>query len=592
MSDELYLHLVRRDCPLPPGTHVVVYCRDLGGEEQDRSVQQQIDAAAEYCQHHNLVLEHTYIDEAKLSSNTEKRDDLQRLLDDLRSRFKRINDRYKREKLTQERPFGVIFWKSNRLGRDSIDATNIKTDLRLRGITIIDLLTSANTGNAGIDLLIEAFQQWQDEQLLDEISQNSRRGLAQLVGLRDTDPEFLRYNPDWQPTGAYLSLMPGGVPRGFKGERIQIGVYKRKRGRASGEPRIVQRIVPDPDTWDRCRTAWEMRRSGATIGEIHNATHLFKNTNGYDTFFGNRIYTGDLEYGDKTYESFVPALIPKDWFDEEQLRRAERKRKLQGKKVKPEFEPNRVGKEYLLSGLVFCGAVDGEEHPMHIESIPAKKGKRGNYSFFMCTTRKNSRKARCQAGRVSLRALEQAVIGSLMTRVLTRENLQPLAREIAKTVVERNQDVDVRITALENQLDEVQQSLSHLVDAIERMGYAADIQRRYDQRKGEEARLLAELSTLKSMHVTPSKIVGVSDAALDQWIEYIRDALGGGDRGVARRALRQFVEKIVVKNETGTLYYTFPLEDDLYMPSLRSVDLMRLQSNLFFPQVAPLTSSN
>ncbi len=83
----------------------------------------------------------------------------------MRSRFKRINDRYKREKFTQERPFGVIFWKSNRLGRDSIDATNIKTDLRLRGITIIDLITSANTGNAAIDSLIEAFQQWQDEQL-------------------------------------------------------------------------------------------------------------------------------------------------------------------------------------------------------------------------------------------------------------------------------------------------------------------------------------------------------------------------------------------------------------------------------------------
>ncbi len=23
-----YLHLIRQDCPLPPGTHVVGYCRD------------------------------------------------------------------------------------------------------------------------------------------------------------------------------------------------------------------------------------------------------------------------------------------------------------------------------------------------------------------------------------------------------------------------------------------------------------------------------------------------------------------------------------------------------------------------------------
>jgi hypothetical protein len=37
-SDNRYLHLIRQDCLLPPGTHVVGYCRDSGGEEQDCSV--------------------------------------------------------------------------------------------------------------------------------------------------------------------------------------------------------------------------------------------------------------------------------------------------------------------------------------------------------------------------------------------------------------------------------------------------------------------------------------------------------------------------------------------------------------------------
>jgi hypothetical protein len=70
-NDNRYLHLIRQDCPLPPGTHVVVYCRDSGGDEQDRSVAQQIDIAREYCQHHNLVLDKLYVDKSKLSSNTE-----------------------------------------------------------------------------------------------------------------------------------------------------------------------------------------------------------------------------------------------------------------------------------------------------------------------------------------------------------------------------------------------------------------------------------------------------------------------------------------------------------------------------------------
>lgn len=27
-----YLHLVHQDCLLPPGTHIVAYCRDSGGK--------------------------------------------------------------------------------------------------------------------------------------------------------------------------------------------------------------------------------------------------------------------------------------------------------------------------------------------------------------------------------------------------------------------------------------------------------------------------------------------------------------------------------------------------------------------------------
>src|SRR5512134_1859775 len=93
-----YLRLIRQDCPLPPGTHVVGYCRDSGGEEQDRSVSQQADTIREYCAHHHLVLDKLYLDEARKSSNTDKREALQDMLYDLRTNFKRINDRYRREK--------------------------------------------------------------------------------------------------------------------------------------------------------------------------------------------------------------------------------------------------------------------------------------------------------------------------------------------------------------------------------------------------------------------------------------------------------------------------------------------------------------
>lgn len=583
-SDNRYLHLVRQDCPVPAGTHVVVYCRDSGGEEQDRSVQQQMDVAREYCDHHNLVLEQTYVDEAKLSSNTDKRNALQEMLLDLRRRFKQINDRYKRQKATVEKPFGVIFWKSNRLGRDSIEATNIKTDLRLRGITLIDLMTSANTGNSAADALIEAFQQWKDEQDLDEISENARRGLADLVSTRDDDPEFLKYNPDWEVTGNYLGIRPGGIPRGFKGERVQIGVYSRKHGRKSSESRIVQRLVPDPDYWERCLMAWRMRHEGASYNEVHRATRLYKNANGYDTFFSNPIYTGDIVYGGKLYKNFVPAMIPHEWFEAEQKRQAENAKKHNGKKVERKVEPRRVGANHLLSGLVVCGHIDGEEHPMNVETIPAKKGKRGRYSFFICNTMKNSRGDACQAKRVGTKSLDQTVIDNLLAHVLTVENLQPLAQEIIKSLEERTSDAGIRISALEDKLAEVQSQLENLMDALENMGYAKHLQQRYNTRRREEEELLNEIRILQKLQVEPLDMAQISTEALESWIEHIRHAFEAEDKTLARRIIQQFVAKIVIKEGTGTLYYTFPFppdtsSDEVYMPSLRDLDLERAISN-------------
>jgi hypothetical protein len=351
-SDNRYLHLIRQDCPLPPGTHVVVYCRDSGGEEQDRSVAQQIETAREYCQHHALILERVYADESRSGATVEKRNQLQEMLTNLNLRFRQIRNLNKRQEQMDRHPFGVVVWKSNRLGRDSIETTFIKADLRIRGITIVNLVPSLETGDAKIDALFEVVQQYQDEKLLEEISDGARRGLADLVGLRDNDPLFRLHNPDW-PTndGRYLSILPGTLPIGFRAEQVLVGLRERKGRKQGGEKHYVQRMVPNRDQslWERCQLAWKMRSEGAGIKKILHATRLFKSVSGFDHFFGNRIYTGDLEYGGKIYENFVEPMISRECFEDEQKRRAARAAKLQQRKSDPMLEPRRVNSRHLLT---------------------------------------------------------------------------------------------------------------------------------------------------------------------------------------------------------------------------------------------------
>jgi hypothetical protein len=67
-----------------------------------------------------------------------------------------------------------------------------------------------------------------------------------------------------------------------------------------------------------------MRRSGASLHKVHQATHLFTTIGSYDTFFSNMIDTGRTIFGGVIYEDFVPALIPLEWFEDEQKNRASR----------------------------------------------------------------------------------------------------------------------------------------------------------------------------------------------------------------------------------------------------------------------------
>ena len=53
------------DCPLPPGSRVAGYFRDSGGDEQERSVDQQRCVAGEYREQHHMVLVRIFADEAR-----------------------------------------------------------------------------------------------------------------------------------------------------------------------------------------------------------------------------------------------------------------------------------------------------------------------------------------------------------------------------------------------------------------------------------------------------------------------------------------------------------------------------------------------
>ena len=565
MNDTRYLHTVKSGWPYPMTTDVKTYARDSGGDNQEESVAQQQGVFKEFIPHYGLSSSGDYADESGLSSTTEGRADLEALVSDVQRHYARIPNVYVRERLSQTPRCVIIVWKLGRLSRDPELVNYIRADFALRGVVFLELSEPPPSGLKMADEINFLIKRFSDYHLLKQISEDAKRGQAQNISKRDTDPDFRRYNPTW-PTqdGRYLSIADGKPPVGFKGEQVRIGTHTRLRTLkgAEQEAHFVQRLVPDETLWARCRLAWDLRQTGHSLRHIHEATHLFKTDKSYSRFFANRIYTGDYEHGGQIYHDFVPALIPREWYDSEQQRRTQCAQKRVGQPVPAPLEPRRVASRFLLSGKVFCEAVAGELHAMHGHTIPANTH-RTEWTAYECAVRKHTHNAACTGPSVSATAVHQALVAAILRDVITRETLRPLADALTASLRQQHTTVNAQLLTLTTQIAEREHTLQKIIDVIasDTDTPSAALLARLKVVEKEKAVLIAQKHQLERTGNTPTPVPTLSDARLDEYVARVRQVLSGSDVLLARRILEHFVDKVIVKGRTGTLYYTFPFED-------------------------------
>lgn len=510
-------------CPLKPGSRVYAYFRDSGGDRQERSVDQQLQEATAYCQRHGLVLERPLYDAARPGSSTVGRD----AFDELVHVCRRLAPT--RDRRDPAAPDGIIFWDLKRFARNQLDSAFFKADMRRRGYVLIFL--SDQIPDSDIAPVYEAMLEWKAQQDLVDIAKDAKRGLRDLVSTRDP------------ATGEYLGLLPGKPPTGFKGEPYTLGLKR------DGTPRVVQRLVPDPATWDRCRRAWEMRATGASYKEVHEATHLLGTLGSYATFFRNRIYTGTLEYGGRTYVDFVPALITEELYDAVQALR------------KPRYVNNswRERTDYILSEFLFCGHDGGA---LSGNTIPARKDAgdgypRARYRRYTCTRWKN-RRGPCSLRHVPADAIEAAVFEALHDQVLRPDHLLQILEE-SRPDDQVRQEIQREIDDVLAKKAELAESIRRLVDSFERTGFSPHLAARLAEREAELTRRDIELAALQRRLEQAEYTIPF--AVLEDFCYNARALLDSGEPDDLRALLRTILVRVeVFDDHTGRLVYTFPLD--------------------------------
>lgn len=298
-------------CPFSPGSIVAAYFRDSGGETQDLSISQQETAFRSWCQQHGLAAGRIFRDAARPGSSVAERQAFHDMMHHFRSGAPEA---------------GLVIWSYSRFARDFDDAQFYRADIRRRGYLFHSLNDDIPEGAMG--RLFEAVIDWKNEQFLEDLSRDVKRGLHDLV----------------RTHGA----VPGTPPRGFIRQAIQIGA------RRDGRPHIAHRWVPDPESVHLVNAAFSLRAAGASLAEIHQATHLYGSLNSYTTFFSNKLYIGILEFGDLVIENYCEPVISLVIWNAVQLRNQQHAAHRNLTEPGSRAHPRRQSSRYLLSGLAYC----------------------------------------------------------------------------------------------------------------------------------------------------------------------------------------------------------------------------------------------
>lgn len=464
-------------------------------------VQGQREAIQQYAEANGMRIERWYIDEAKSGTN-DHREQFQAMVADARKKA----------------PDGlvILMWAWNRFARDFDDALFYKADLRRRGIEIVP-----TNGEVPRDLpravrnILEAVVHMQDENASAEISRNSRRGKATLVA------------------AGYISSGAKPPP----GYRVQF-----EETTIGGRRRRVQTWVPDPETWPLARRAWDMRLNGATYQEIWDAWPIYKAAQNYSCFFSNPTYMGQVHASGAVIE-VEPMVTPEEW------------RRVNSNKSnrRSGAYARRKRSTFLLSGLAVCARCGTE---LWGGSTSGHTDKRGYYHQphrqYQCPRR--VRYGGCDLPRMAANRIERAVVRTLLDEILTEENLQAQAAAIEQQRNAERPTLEAQVKTMAHEMGHIEQSIKHLLDAIETGNYSASLARRLAEREEERDRLKEQLADLRA------RLNGANPPSIDlpSIREALQSALDSGPPTTVRALLAQFVAEVRVDTEEITIRYHYP----------------------------------
>lgn len=420
-----------------------IYARYSSHAQRDCSIEQQMQECREKALELGLMVVHEYSDRA-VSGKTDNRPSFQKMLKDA--------DKGKFQYL--------IAWKSNRLGRNMLNAMVNEERLREAGVKCVYVEEDFDDSAAGRFALRSMMNvnQFYSENMAEDIQR----------GLRDSASEC-----------KCLGTMPYGFKKGDDGKyainddeaEIVREVFRRV---ANGEPQI--------------NIADDMNARGIPRRKGKKAFQWTKSS--FQNILHNEKYTGVYKYMDIVVPGGMPRIIDDDLFRKVQ--------EVTTTKKNPYQNTRRRTKNglYLLTGKLFCGKCGAAMTGI------SGTARDGNLKFYYVCQNKRTEHS-CDKKNVPRDWIENKVAEAITNFVLTDETIDwiaDIAVEYSKNAVEAS---DLNI--LYSQMSDVERSLANIMKAIEAGIITETTKDRMKELEAERTKLRYKIADEKSNTVELSK---------------------------------------------------------------------------------------
>ena len=460
----------------------VLYGRYSSHNQKDISVEQQFEKGYELAEEYGIRIVDTYADRA-VSGRTDKRKDFQRMMSDAaKGKF-----------------HYVIAWKSNRIGRNMLEALINEARLQELGVRVLYVEEDFDDTAAGrfAARSMMNVNQFYSENMAEDI----KRGLYD---------------------NASNCMTNGRVPYGYKSDETMHYVVDEPRAAVIRE--IFKRVAAGEAQVD-IMTSLNSRGMLTAHGKPWSRSS-------FQRILANEKYRGVYVYSDIRTEGGVPRIVSDELFYkvQEVLRT---KKNPQGR--------HRVNGDYMLTGKLFCGHC---KSPMVGVSGTSRTG--DLHYYYVCQRRRTEKD--CDKKNVRRDDIEMQVAQAIMDYALQDDIIDWIVE--STIAYSEKKEAESEIGILEDNLSEIERGIKNIMHAIEQ-GIITDTT------KGRLVELESDRSAIKAkIAVAKADIVPVNGEQLTEWLRSLKEG-DIHDKKYRARLFDTFLVAVYLYDDSLKIVFSF-----------------------------------